>query len=264
MHKEHVSQLVFSPDGSRLAVDIFNAPLGLWDIATGRQLKTLSKSGSLAGKFEFLKTVKPLFIRLYLTELSYGMLLLGHYVPHLAKVKRNKCLNILSRCQKFVGASSDGTIRFWDANTGEELSVLTTGHIQGLNALAFSSDSNSLAVGYAKTVQLWDTNTFTPRSETTESTDKLITLVFSPDGRTVTSAGKFHIHKTKRDEFRKESVKGELSLWDANTGQNLSISPIESYKGEAPVLPGQREVSSTSQAMAGYTSIVDVKLSKRY
>ena len=160
----------------------------------------------------------------------------------------------------FVGANSeDGSIRFWDANTGEELSVLTTGHTDGLNALAFSPDSSTLAAGYAKTVELWDTNALTLRSETIEPTDELITLVFSPDGGIVTSAGDFTFRKQKRDGFSKESVKGKLSLWDAETGQNRSVFPIESHKGEAPVLPGQKDISSSSGAMGGYARIMDTK-----
>lgn len=259
-HKDYVNQLAISPDGSLLAVDIFNAPLSLWDIATGRQLKTLSKSGSLVGKFEFSKDGKTFIYQTIFGGIELWDVATGTLRATLGKGKAEiNALTFSPNAKKFVGASSDGTIRLWDANTGEELSVLTTGHIQGLNALAFSSDSSSLAAGYAKTVQLWDTNTFTLRSDTTESTDKLITLVFSPDGSTVTSAGNFTFIKQKRDEFMKESVKGELSLWDANTGQNRSVFPIESHKGEAPVLPGQREVGSTSQAMAGYAGIVDVK-----
>ena len=137
--------------------------------------------------------------------------------------------------------------------------MLTTGHTRGLNALAFSPDSSTLAAGYAKTVQLWDMNTFTLHSETTEPTDQLITLIFSPDGSTVTSAGDFTFRKQKRDKFSKETVGGKLSLWDADTGQNRSVFPIESHKGAAPVHPGQNEISSSSSAMGGYTRIIDVK-----
>ena len=258
-HKDYVNQLTISPDGSLLAVDIFNAPLSLWDIATGRQLKTLGESGSLGGKFEFSKEGKTFIYQTFhgieLWDVATGALraTLGKDKPEI------NVLTFSPDAKTFVGASSDGTIRFWDADTGAELSVLTAGHTQGINALAFSPDGNTLAGGYSEMLQLWDMNTFAPRADAIESTDKLITLAFSPDGSTVTSAGDFTFRKQKRDEFRKESVTGKLSVWDASTGHNRAVFPIESHKGEAPVLPGQRNVSSSSGAMSSYWNIMDVK-----
>ena len=258
-HKDYVNQLAISPDGSLLAVDIFNAPLSLWDITTGRQLKTLSKSGSLGGTFEFSKDGKTFIYQSFrgieLWDIDTGTLraTLGKQMNEIS------ALTFSPDAKTLVGAKSDGTIRFWDADTGVELSALTTGHTQGLNALAFSPDGKTLAGGYSKTIQLWDTNTFTERSGSPESTDKLITLIFSPDGRTITSAGDFTFSKQKRDKFRKESVFGNLSVWDAHTAHKLSVFRIESHTGEAPVLPGQRDVSSSSGSMGGYARIVDVK-----
>ncbi len=258
-HKDYVNQLAISPDGSLLAVDIFNAPLSLWDIATGRQLKTLGESVSLGGKFEFSKDGKTFIYQTSFHGIELWDVATGTLRATLGKDKPE--INVLTfspDAKAFVGGSSDGSIRFWDADTGAELSVLTTGHTQGVNALVFSPDGNTLAGGYSKMLQLWDMNTFTPRADAIESTDKLITLAFSPDGRTVTSAGDFTFTRQKRDEFRKESVTGELSVWDASTGHNRAVFPIESHKGEAPVLPGQRAGSSSSRAM-GYTFIMDVK-----
>lgn len=259
-HKDYVNQLAISPDGSLLAVDIFNAPLSLWDIATGRQLKTLGESGSLGGKFEFSKDGKTFIYQTSFHGIELWDIATGTLRATLGKDKRE--INVLTfspDAKTFVGANIDGTIRFWDADTGAELSVLTAGHTQGINALAFSPAGNILAGGYSKMLQLWDTNTFTPRADAIESTDELITLAFSPDGRTVSSAGDFAFRKQKRDAFRKESVTGKLSVWNASTGHNRVVFPIESHKGEAPVLPGQRDVSSSSGAMGSYTFIMDVK-----
>lgn len=260
-HKDHVNQLSISPDGSILAVDIFNAPLSLWDVATGRQLKTLSEKGSLGGKFGFSKDGKTFIYQtavdgIELWDVDSGTLraTLGGRMDGIS------ALVFSPDAKRFVGGNADGTIMFWDANTGEELSILTTGHIQALNALAFSRGGDILAGGYSKTIHLWNTNTLTRISDPTTSTDKLTSLVFSPDGNTVTSAGNFTFRKQKRDEFRKESVLGELGIWDARTGQNISVFPIESHKGEAPVLPGQRNISSSSGGMGEYFRLMSVKM----
>ena len=260
-HKDTVNQLAISPDGTILAVDIFNAPLSLWDVTTGRQLKTLSEKGSLGGKFGFSKDGKTfiyqtMFDGIELWDVNSGTLraTLGERMDGIS------ALTFSPDAKRFVGGNADGTIRFWDANTGEELAILTAGHTQALQALAFSPDSSILAGGYTNTVQLWNTNTLAQLSDPSTSTEQLISLVFSADDSTVISIGNFTFSKQKRDEFRKESVLGKLSIWDARTGQNISVLSIESHKGEAPVLPGQRKVSSSSGGMSGKARIRTVKM----
>ena len=259
-HRDVVNNLAISPDGTILAVHIFNDPVRLWDITTGREIKTLSKHVGFGGIFMFSKDGKTficqtVFDRIELWDVDTGTLraTLGERRDEI------RALAFSPDAKTFVGANSDGSIRFWDANTGEELSVLTTGHTQGLNRLAFSPDGSTLAAGYTKTVQLWDTDTFIRRSEATERTDALITLVFSADGSTIISAGGFAFRKEKRDEFKQESVIGKLSLWDAATGHNLSVFPVESHNEGAPALPGQKHIRSSSGTMGGYARIMDIK-----
>ena len=62
---------------------------------------------------------------------------------------------------KLASGSNDATVRLWDTNTGDELSVLR-GHTNNgwTTVLAFSEDGKMLASGATdKTVQLWDTTT---------------------------------------------------------------------------------------------------------
>ena len=260
-HKDYVNQLAISPDGSLLAVDILNAPLSLWDIATGRHLKTLSESGSIGGMFGFSKDGQTFIYQTAFHGIELWDIDTGTLRATLSEQTDGiSALTFSPDAKTFVGATADGSIRFWNANTGEELSVLATGHTQGLNALAFSPDGDTLAAGYAKTVQLWDTHTFTLRSETTQRTNKLITLIFSPDSSTVTSAENFRFTIQKRDEFSRESVEGTLRLWDTETGHSSVVLPIESHKDGDPALPGQR-IGSSSGAMGGYIYIMDVKTS---
>ena len=56
---------------------------------------------------------------------------------------------------------SDGKVRLWDTETGEQKQVFT-GHADGVNSVAFSPNGSTLASGAGfrdKTVRLWDVKT---------------------------------------------------------------------------------------------------------
>jgi WD40 repeat protein len=53
-----------------------------------------------------------------------------------------------------VSGGADHTVRFWDANTGQNLETL--GALAGVWEVAFSSDGKYLAAGYADgTINIW-------------------------------------------------------------------------------------------------------------
>src|SRR5271163_442493 len=57
---------------------------------------------------------------------------------------------------RLASASSDNTVKIWDASSGECLQTLE-GHSGGVNSVVFSHDSARLAsASYDKTVKIWD------------------------------------------------------------------------------------------------------------
>jgi WD40 repeat protein len=101
-----------------------------------------------------------------------------------------------------ASASSDDTLKLWEAASGLELCCLI-GHTGSVHSVAFSRDGNMLAsASWDHTIKLWDT----------ASARELRTLIghsshvsFSPDGRTLASA----------------SDDCTLKLWDAVSGREL-------------------------------------------
>ncbi|GKT48330.1 WD repeat-containing protein 82 [Colletotrichum spaethianum] len=63
-----------------------------------------------------------------------------------------------------ASASADGTIKLWDAATGEHMDTLV-GHMAGVSCVAWSPDSGTLASGSDdKAIRLWDRVTGRPKS----------------------------------------------------------------------------------------------------
>jgi tetratricopeptide (TPR) repeat protein len=65
--------------------------------------------------------------------------------------------------RRLVSAGFDGTVKVWDAVTGQELLSLK-GHTGGANGVAYSSDGRCLAsAGDDQTVKIWDATALTPQ-----------------------------------------------------------------------------------------------------
>ena len=101
-----------------------------------------------------------------------------------------------------ASASSDDTIRLWDAGTGEEKLTLTR-HTDYVRSVAFSPDGRTIASGSDDTIRLWDAGTGEEKLTLTGHTDYVTSVAFSPDGRTLASG----------------SSDDTIRLWDAGMGE---------------------------------------------
>ncbi|MGH3824508.1 MAG: hypothetical protein ACRDRA_16990, partial [Pseudonocardiaceae bacterium] len=106
-----------------------------------------------------------------------------------------------------ASASTDRTVRLWDAATGKSLGQPLTGHTDTVRAVAFSPDGKTIAsASNDQTARLWDAATGKPLGQPlTGHTNLVMGVAFSPDGKTVASASG---DRTAR-------------LWDAATGKPL-------------------------------------------
>lgn len=108
-----------------------------------------------------------------------------------------------------ASTANDMTIGLWDTETGEQLALLPMGEESFFLPLAFSPDGTLLAAGSGHRsgiIQTWDVATGNPIATLRGHTDRVETLVFSPDGKILASGG----------EDR------SIRLWDIEAGTHLS------------------------------------------
>jgi WD40 repeat protein len=120
--------LAFSNDGRLLASGGYGGlAINVWETATGRQLRLLSKHGIIAGAF---------FSGVTAIALSRdGQLLAAGFV--------------------------DSSVTIWDLNSGEELVSMqgpgaTLANFMGLRAIQFSPDGKYLLTKHADGIKIWD------------------------------------------------------------------------------------------------------------
>jgi RNA polymerase sigma factor (sigma-70 family) len=108
-------------------------------------------------------------------------------------------------------ASHDGTVRLWNVMTGKCLATLS-GHEGKLHQVAFAPDGMRVATaGEDKTARVWDVEKGVEIQKVVH-TDPVRIVAFMPDGKTLIAGGGVYDSTTK-------AGRGELRLWDAETGK---------------------------------------------
>ena len=240
---DRVFQLAFSPDGTMLVSNSDEKPLHLWDVTSGKLIKTLTQKPRLTSIIKFSNDGKTLAC-----QTSSEKVELWDLDTQTRRVVLDE-MDVLafSPDSKIVaGSNRKGEIKVWDPNTGNEMSSFNTKHINALHLLAYSSDTNTLVSGHAKTIKVWDTFNFTQQSDRISFDISPNALVFSPKDMTVTNVESFtHFRMTKGPKTVVENFSSKVSVWKTHTGDKLSELPVESRKGDGPE-PGLKYNTSTS------------------
>jgi WD40 repeat protein len=206
---------VFNPDGSGLASILEDGQIGLWEIETGRLLKTFRvetdvkpQIGLLAfspdGKWlasEILSRSVTINIRLW--DVETGKLL--QILPHSYK-SEVYLFNLVFSPDSTILTSGGRQGRLWDVKTGTLLHTLDEG---GGNS-AFSTDGTMLATTGKDVVHLWDVKS--GKILRSLATTGVEGLTFSSTDNALVSWGSY------------EPV---LQVWNPKTGTSLGI--IEGY-----------------------------------
>ena len=240
-HTAYVSSVSFSPDGQTLASGSADSTIRLWHVNTGVLIKKIT-----GHKIGILEKVLG---KIGLLEIPYETYVL--------------CVAFSPDGKTLVSGSWDITIRLWDVNTGESKQTLK-GHEGAIDSIAFSPDGSVLVSGAWDKIGLWDVTTGELKQTLPEGkpafTEGASSISLSPDGKTLASdnLGRYNLslwNVTTGEKKRtiagymsqvrsvafspdgktlaSRSLRGEIYLWDTNTGEK-----------KQQLLRGSRTISS--------------------
>lgn len=215
-HLGAVYSIAFSPDG-RLAISgSHDNKAKLWDVATGRLIRTLlghsrqvvsvvfSPDGRLALSGSDDKTAR-------LWDVATGQVM--HILQGHSAMVKSVAFSPDGRLA--LTGSWDDTLKIWEVGTGREIRTFR-GHSKSVESVAFSPDGRlALSGSRDKTIKVWDVASGQNIKTLEGHSDMVISVAFSPDGRLAISG----------------SYDKSVKLWDMNTGQE-----IRTLRGHSQVL----------------------------
>ncbi len=178
---QNATSIAFSPDGTVLAVGYKDNFVKLWDVASGRESRTLEHSSG---------------IRCVAFSPNGTILASGSW------------------------SVAVGTVKLWDVTTGREIRTLT-GHYGAVYSIIFSPDGKMMASGGEdKIVRIWDVANWRElRMFSTSETGYVLSMAFSPDGTLLaTGSGDSKVKLWEVSSGRELKVLAGHSSWVHSVG----------------------------------------------
>ncbi|MCC7019089.1 MAG: hypothetical protein IT332_05010 [Ardenticatenales bacterium] len=211
-HRDVVSEIVFSPDGTRLLSASADKTAGVWEVrGYGSSVEPLSfRLGGHSG------TVGDVAItpdgQQAVTSSADGTigvwdLMRSQAWRTLRGTASSPAVAFSPDGRSVAAASRDGVARIWSLeNLSTTAAISLTGHVSDVVDVAFSPDSDRVATaGYDKTARLWETDTGTLVRVFAGHSDWVTGLAFSADGLRLSTASKDRT----------------AMVWNVNTGASL-------------------------------------------
>jgi WD40 repeat protein len=145
-----------------------------------------------------------------------------------------------------ASGSSDGTVKVWNVQRGQEL-LSFKAHELEVNGIAFGPDGKRLVSGGYRGVKVWDAQTGQELLTVKGATDQVNSVAISPDGKRLASTGSLRL----------------VQVWDVQTGDEIfSFKGHTGWVSNLAFSPDGTRLASTGNG-DGTVRIWDVSTSQK-
>ena len=197
---------VFSSDGRRVLLSSANNTFTLWDVPTGREIRTFSGHISPVSSMSFSPDDNLIASGSGDSTIKLWDVATGREIRTFSgHIWRINSLSFSPDGRQIVSGSIDRTIKLWDVATGRETRTFS-GHTFPVTSVSFSPDGRQIVSGSLDdTIRLWDVATGREISTFSGHTMNITSVSFNPDGRQIVSG----------------SSDMNIKLWDVATGREI-------------------------------------------
>ncbi|MGI9167163.1 MAG: eIF2A-related protein [Pyrinomonadaceae bacterium] len=226
-HAMGVDTMAFSPDGKWLASGSVDNTVKLWEVATGREVRTLTAHTRGVKAVAFSHDGRSLVTGALDNTVRLWDVASGREMRRLDGCGSVSALALSDDGRFLASGNMEKTIKLWNTANGDELRSLT-GHLGSITTLAFNPDSSYLASGSADgTIKLWDVAFGRSIRSLTGHRERVRAVAFSSDGQLLASGSddaKVKIWKVK-DGREQRTLAGNgkkiLTVFFRGEGQEL-------------------------------------------
>ncbi len=205
-HSSFVNYLAISPDGQTLVSGSADKTIKIWNLATGKEIRTLKGHSSFVNYLVISPDGQTLVSGSADKTIKVWNLANGQEINTLKG--HDSSVNSLALSpdgQTLVSGSADKTIKVWNLATGKEIRTLN-GHSNFINSLVISPDGQTLVSASAdKTIKIWNLATGKEIRTLRGHSNFINALVISPDGQTLLSG----------------SADKTIKIWNLATGKEV-------------------------------------------
>lgn len=205
-HSSNVTSVAFSPDGKTVVSGSEDNTLKLWNVATGKELRTLSGHSSVVSSVAFSPDGKTVLSGSRDNTLKLWDVVTGKELRSFrGHINEITSVAYSPNGKTVLSGSAGRLLKLWDVTTGKELRSFY-GHTNAVTSVTYAPDGKTVLSGsWDSSLRLWDVQSGKELRSFRGHKNSVESVAYAPDGKTVLSG----------------SVDGTLKLWDVETGAEL-------------------------------------------
>mgnify|MGYP003587711729 CR=1 FL=1 len=226
-HHYDISSIAFSPDAKFIVSGSNDGAIKLWDIASGKEIKTFGVGNLQAHSIAFSPNGKTIasggantdpFIKysgIKLWDITSGKEIKTFTFD--AKISSLETIAFSPDGKTIASGSRYGAIKLWDIASGREIKTFGIDGNDSVLKIAFSPDGKTIASrGYGHEIFIWDIDSGKKIQTFSGHNSENGSIAFSPDGKTIVSSGwsLFEYNDTYVPD-------GTIKLWNIASGKEI-------------------------------------------